>query len=281
MEGPTAGGGLGLRGEAMKLIHLAEGARVMRVFAVRVTVVAVAAVLLVVILRDAGVSSAGALAKAIPGNTTIQSFSRAKKLAHEVFAGHEQTLYCGCTYHGNQVDLESCAYTPRKTRARAERLEWEHVVPAHAFGQSFLEWREGHPACVDRKGNPFKGRNCARKVAMAFRFMDADLYNLQPESAEVNLLRSNYSMAMIPGEDRTFGRCDLEIAGRKIEPRPDIRGDVARTYLYMHAAYPGRGIISRQNQQLFEAWDTEDPVDEWERERARRIERLQGNRNPF
>jgi deoxyribonuclease I len=55
----------------------------------------------------------------------------------------------------------------------------------------------------------------------------------------------------------------------------------ARTYLYMDGAYPGHGIISRSNQKLFAAWNTEDPVDDWERERANRIEAIQGNRNPF
>jgi endonuclease I len=41
-------------------------------------------------------------------------------------------------------------------------------------------------------------------------------------------LRSNCSMAMIDGEQRQFGACDIEIADRKIEPRPAIRGDIAR-----------------------------------------------------
>jgi deoxyribonuclease-1 len=49
----------------------------------------------------------------------------------------------------------------------------------------------------------------------------------------VNGLRSDYSMAMIEGEQRPFGACDVEIAERKIEPRPEIRGDIARIYLYM------------------------------------------------
>ena len=49
----------------------------------------------------------------------------------------------------------------------------------------------------------------------------------------------------------------------------------------MHQAYPERGIISRSNQKLFEAWDKEDPVDDWERERAKRIEKIQGNMHPF
>jgi deoxyribonuclease-1 len=118
-------------------------------------------------------------------------------------------------------------------------------------------------------------------MAIPFRYMEADLYNLPPAIGEVNQLRSNYSMAMIDGEARRFGSCDLEIEDRKIEPRPDIRGDIARTYLYMDAAYPGRGVISDKNRRLFEAWDREDPVDAWERERVRRIEHLQGNTNPF
>src|SRR6266436_9092627 len=63
-------------------------------------------------------------------------------------------------------------------QAGSKRLAWEHVVPAEAFGQSFPEWREGHPACVDSKGKAFKGRNCARKMATQFRYMEADLYNL-------------------------------------------------------------------------------------------------------
>ncbi len=157
----------------------------------------------------------------------------------------------------------------------------EHVLPAHAFGQSFKEWREGHPKCVSKKGKPFKGRNCARKMAIPFRYMEADLYHLYPAIGEVNGLRSNYSMAMIPGEKRAFGTCDIEIEGKKVEPWPDIRGDIARTYMYMDKAYPGRGIISRKNRKLFEAWDKQDPIDDWERERAKRIERFQGNGNVF
>ena len=73
----------------------------------------------------------------------------------------------------------------------------------------------------------------------------------------------------------------LEIEGRKVEPRPDIRGDIARTYMYMDKAYPGRGIISGKNRKLFEVWEKQDPVDDWERERAKRIEKIQGNGNPF
>ena len=61
--------------------------------------------------------------------------------------------------------------------------------------------------------------------------------------------------------------------------REEIRGEIARTYMYIDSVYPGRGIISKKNRKLFEAWNKSDPVDEWECERARKIERKQGNRN--
>jgi deoxyribonuclease-1 len=170
---------------------------------------------------------------------------------------------------------------PKKKWKRAHRLEWEHIVPAHAFGQSFKEWREGHPDCVDRKGKPFKGRNCARKRNIKFRYMESDLYNLVPAIGEINGLRSNYSFAMIPGEKREFGTCDMEIENRKAEPRPEVRGNIARIYFYMNWAYEGHGIVSKKNRKLFEAWDKEDPADDWECERSKRIEGIQRNENPF
>ena len=46
----------------------------------------------------------------------------------------------------------------------------------------------------------------------------------------------------------------------------------------MDSVYPDRGIISKKNRKLFDAWNKSDPVDELECERARRIERKQGNR---
>jgi len=111
--------------------------------------------------------------------------------------------------------------------------------------------------------------------------MEADLYNLVPAIVEVNGNRSNYSMAMIPGDVRQCGGCDVEIASGKVEPTEGIRGNIARTYLYMDQAYPGRGIISKKNRKLFEVWDKEDPVDVRECIRARLIEKLQGNENLF
>ena len=103
------------------------------------------------------------------GNTTIQSFSKAKKiLLRQVYKDHRTTFYCGCPFNAKKQILPCDDYTPKRDNKRAHRLEWEHIVPAHAFGQSFPEWRNGHSDCVRNNGKAFKGRNCARKAVLRF-----------------------------------------------------------------------------------------------------------------
>jgi deoxyribonuclease-1 len=80
----------------------------------------------------------------------------------------------------------------------------------------------------------------------------------------INGLHSNYSFAMIPGEKREFGLCDMEIENRKAEPPEYVRDNIARIYKYIDAAYPGQGIISNKNRKLFDAWDKQDAVDVWQ-----------------
>ena len=213
--------------------------------------------------------------------STVLSFSKAKKELRKIYKRNPVTLYCACKVDKTlrKPYLSTCSYKPRKSLKRAKRIEWEHVVPAHAFGQSFKEWREGHRDCVTQSGKAYKGRKCASKVNTQYRRMEADMHNLFPAIGEVNGDRSNYSMAILPGEPRLYGKCDVEIVNRKIEPRSAVRGDIARTYFYMESSYPGRGIISKKNRKLFEAWSKEDPVDSWECERARLIQKVQTRPN--
>nr|WP_227665257.1 endonuclease [Magnetococcus marinus] len=210
----------------------------------------------------------------------IASFSEAKKLLPKVFEGHRTTFYCGCSYTKHkEVRSGACGYQPRKNPKRGSRIEWEHVVPAHAFGHTRQCWRE--PICTTKKSKAYKGRRCCAKVDPVFEAMESDLHNLVPAVGELNGDRSNRSFSMVAGEPRAYGACDFEIDWDtdRVEPRPEVRGDIARTYFYMNASY---GLpISKKQRRLFDVWNREDPVDDWERERNRRIERIQGNANPF
>jgi deoxyribonuclease I len=197
-----------------------------------------------------------------------QSFTQAKKIATEVYADHQTSFYCGCSYTSQQKklipDLQSCGYKPRKEPKRASRIEWEHVVPAWTFGHQLQCWQEG-------------GRRNCRKTSEKFRQMEADLMNLVPAIGEINGNRSNYSFAMLEGEPRVYGACNFEVdfKARKVEPAPEVRGDIARIYWYMRDEYGLK--ISDKQQKLFEVWSKLDPVDEWETERKDRIELIKSS----
>lgn len=213
------------------------------------------------------------------GNTTNDSFSQAKRmLERQVYHDHRVTLYCGAEFNAQKRVTLPAGFTTPAHEKRATKIEWEHAVPAENFGRAFPEWRDGHPECVNRNGKPFKGRRCAEKVNMEYRHMQADMYNLFPAIGTVNAVRSNKQYSALPGSESAFGSCPAKVDGNRFEPPDRAKGQVARAALYMADSYP-KYRLSRQQQQLFEAWDKMFPVDQWECTRAKRIEKLQGNAN--
>jgi len=215
-----------------------------------------------------------------PGNPQRWKFATAVKKIAEISQFNPVTVYCPCKYSGKIVDLSSCGFISQHRTKRSDHIEWEHVAAAESFGQSFKMWRQGDPVlCVNGKG-AYQGRKCAEKDPQYLR-METDLYNLWPIIGELNVLRSNMSMAMLPSSDYNFGGCKVKIQDRKFEPMDEYKGVVARTYMYMDLVYPGRGIISDKNRKLFEAWDNAYPVTDWECQRADLIKEIQGNANPI
>ena len=219
------------------------------------------------------------IAQSNEGNKKIESFSKSKKILKKIHQESPVTFYCQCKYNDNRPNWESCGFSPRKDKKRASRIEWEHILPASHFGIKFDTWVNGHPNCINNKGKKFKGRKCTEKVHKLYRYMQAELYNLQPAIGEVNGLRSNYQIGEINGEVREFGKCDIEIKNKKVEPAPKIRGDIARTYLYMEQSYPQYIKFNQSIKKLIIKWDQDDPVDTWECKRANLISKIQGNTN--
>lgn len=213
------------------------------------------------------------------GNTTNDSFSQAKRmLERQVYYDHRVTIYCGAEFDAQKHVMLPAGFSTPGHGKRATRLEWEHAVPAENFGRAFVEWRDGSPECVNKNGKPFKGRRCAEKVNMEYRHMQADMYNLFPAIGAVNAVRSNKQYSALPGSESAFGSCPAKVDGNRFEPPDRAKGQVARAALYMADSYP-KYRLSRQQQQLFEAWDKMYSVDAWECTRAKRIEKLQGNEN--
>jgi deoxyribonuclease-1 len=217
-------------------------------------------------------------ARVVEPPTRPLSFSAAKKELRRLYAeGPQRTLYADCVFEGWKVDWSRCCFVPE--RASRKRLEWEHIVPAAAFGRGFVEWTEGHPACVDARNRKFHGRKCARRASEAFRHAEGDMHNLVPSIGEINERRGHAPPGLVEGEPRMFGSCDVEI-DTLFEPREGARGDVARAYLYMAAVYPSMSLAADERA-MFMRWHAADPPDDMERRRNAFIEEAQGNHNPW
>ena len=117
------------------------------------------------------------------------------------------------------------------------------------------------------------------------RWKRTDLHNLWPEIANINSSRQDQSLGEIPGEqqrrfqdycpdyERTRGQEAI------IEPRDAVKGDMARSILYMLDSY-GLPLPANLQRDMLLRWHEQDPPDDKERWRNFVIEGLQGTANP-
>ena len=201
-----------------------------------------------------------------------QTFVQAKKMAAGLYKQHPVTFYCECPiiYRGKKLtpDLEACGYQVRKQESRANRIEWEHIVPAWEFGHQRQCWQKGgRKNCVDN--DP------------VFAQMEGDMHNLVPAVGEVNGDRANYRYSEWNAKPDQYGKCEMVVnfQARRVQPPPHSRGAIARTYFYMQERY--KLAIAEQQLKLFEVWNKKYPVTPWECQRDDAIAKMQGNHNRF
>ena len=106
-------------------------------------------------------------------------------------------------------------------------------------------WQFGHQRQCWQEGGR---KNCAKDPE--YRKMESDMHNLK-----------------------------VDFKDKIAEPPARARGAIARTYFYMRDRYQLN--LSRQQTQLFTAWNKQYPVTAWECERDERIAKVQGNHNPY
>ncbi len=142
-------------------------------------------------------------------------FEALPKFWDVIYAKGGETLYCGNKFGSR----------------RGRGINIEHVFP--------MGWAMRSEGCRSRKS--------CRKRSSRFNRIEADMHNLYPARQEINKARSSIPFGMIKGEQRQFGRCDFEVdeRQRKVEPRPESRGNIARAMFHMHNSY-GLKIFSRQ-----------------------------------
>ncbi|AYF44137.1 nuclease, EndA/NucM family [Halobacteriovorax sp. BALOs_7] len=112
------------------------------------------------------------------------------------------------------------------------------------------------------------------------RYQVSDLHHLFPTQSRANSIRGNYNFGEVDSKNARLDDCQVsKFDNHTFEPPEFHKGNVARAMFYFSVRY-GRNLNSHQ-ERLFRLWHKQDPVDADERERNEKIERIQGNRNPF
>lgn len=213
-----------------------------------------------------------------------QNFREAKVFLKTLYLIHfPYTFYCNCKINLSSdkekliPDTNECGYQ-RKSKSIEWMVNWEHVMPASKFGRHLTCWTEK----ICKKNNKsYRGRKCCSEINHCFNIMEGDAHNLVPSVYELNHDRKDYSYSIIEGEKREYGKCDFEIDSKhKIaEPKEDIRGDIARIYLYMSWFY--KIDLTEEEKKWIEKWNIEDPPTEEEKKLNSLKAKFNGNENPF
>lgn len=152
------------------------------------------------------------------------------------------TLYCGVP------------------KPAGEKVTVEHVYPA--------SWIADAQGCKDRNTCPVD----------IYRQASSDLHNLWPALGRYNSSRGNAPFTEIAGEKWRWPECDFEKNSTGVEPRESVRGEIARSFLYMIDRYQ---LPDHGQRALMLKWNRDDPVSDEEIQRNREIYLLQGVYNKY
>ena len=177
--------------------------------------------------------------------------------------------------------------TKLANQEQAETAFWNELYPSGgyslycntAFKKKTATLDADHIYSLDQIADHLKCpsvRACEKQTE--FQRIAADLHNLFPAKKKIIRDRRKTLFGTVPGNQYKFEECQYKTTFQEVEPRNTAKGEIARAILYMHVEY-GLPIPGRQD--LMRQWNEIDPVDAAERTRNDRIEKIQGNRNPF
>lgn len=212
-------------------------------------------------------------------NTEGKTGDALKSALHSIISGHIDYSYTNSRYLMNFCDADPANpgnvilfYTQRSQKndtygTGANDINREHV------------WAKSHGSFAD------------------IRPMDSDVHNLHPADASVNQIRSNRDFDKVaPNGTQIAEAPGTWYNTNAWEPADAVKGQVARTILYMDVRYEGtNGEIDltaangvgtypqpkHGNLQTLLEWHRQFPPTDFERRRNERIFNMQLNRNPF
>lgn len=120
----------------------------------------------------------------------------------------------------------------------------------------------------------------------SFSIQEADLHHLFPTQSRANSIRGNHNFYDFRAQGSPLDNCDISEIGtipesRSVgfEPPDEQKGQVARALFYFSVRYNIE--IPDYEEKVLREWNKKYPVDSEEVERNKKIQKYQGNTNPF
>ena len=188
--------------------------------------------------------------------------------------------------------LKSTQHRPKYKYRRARKILFTKLAPQLDDGDITTLYSARRRSA--RRGTAPQGLNCEHLLPRAwmgskrhknYKYIEADLHNLFPSEIKTNSRRGHLAFGAVTGQtqyrigiDSTIG--ESAQGEEVIEPRPQVRGDIARALLYMALRWD-IPIAKFQDLNTLQRWSKLDPPSQREERRDQLIAKLQGNHNPF
>lgn len=161
--------------------------------------------------------------------------------------------------------------------ARHKQLYAVDAYPKHQdsvvlmYSGEIRFWKEYMSGKNDHKPQTFNTEHVYPQ-SLIVNTAKGDLHHLRVCDQRTNSRRSNHPF--------TDGQGSYKLKSKSWFPGDQWKGDVARMIMYLNLRY-AESFEDVGSITLFLKWNAEDPVSPFEIQRNNRIEKVQGNRNPF
>ena len=187
------------------------------------------------------------------GYQPFLSFSASASAMNGIYSKHKILPISGRSYYFSKGDCSVEGLVDIK-KNQTESVRWRHLIPEAIMGQG-MECMTKRICQSTLSNRLYSGAGCCRKVSPRFKKLSSDLFNVIP-----TVLQEDHKR--------------LIKIGTIVH-----KGDIARSYLYLIDTY---GIkVERKIKELCKRWHKKYPVSTWEREKNRKIFKLQGTFNPY
>lgn len=198
-----------------------------------------------------------------------------QRLLLTLYENQRTTFFCDQPFSNTG---EILAVAGKHRPALSENITWMSIVPLKKLAPFYACYQQ---KCVNQKGKVLQGLRCCQQRDTQFQQMQKDLHNLVPETRLLKQQRERYTFAELSDTQLKKSGCHFVIdkKSKRLEPAPNKRGMIARTYLYMKDTYPFR--LTEEEMALYLRWHQQYPVTQAERERNEKIFEMQGKRNHY